>query len=130
MECAIPIWDKEGAKKTSELWNKMKPMTDDIPAKLCSGYRTAFNISWDGYMRFCLLVNEPDIPVVGQKLEICWKKLLEYWESIRWPEECYVCEYKEKCKRCLAHLACFAGGVARLDKTYCQRIKNELIRRE
>lgn len=133
VECAIPIWDEEGAEKTSELWNKMKPMPDDIPAKMCSGYRTAFNISWDGYMRFCLFLNEPDISVVGQSLETCWKELLEYWEGLRWPEECYVCEYKEQCKRCLAHLACFSDGMEQLDIDYCEKISksiNKKIRRK
>lgn len=122
-ECAIPIWDEEGAEKTSELWNKMKSMPDDIPAKMCSGYRTAFNISWDGYMRFCLFLNEPNIVVPGKSLETCWKELLEYWEGIRWPEECYVCEYKAECKRCLAHLACFSGELQKVDDNYCSKIK-------
>lgn len=122
-DCAIPIWDEEGAEKTSELWNKMKPMPDDVPAKMCSGYRIAFNVSWDGYMRFCLLVNEPNISVIGKRLEHCWQELLEYWTGLRWPEECYICEYKAKCKRCLAHLACFSGGLGNIDKAYCEKIK-------
>lgn len=122
-ECAIPIWDEEGAEKTSELWNKIKPMTDDIPAKMCSGYRTAFNISWDGYMRFCLFLNEPNIEVIGKKLNQCWKELLMFCENIGWPEECYYCSYKEKCKRCLAHLACYSGGLTMIDKNYCSKIK-------
>lgn len=125
-ECAIPMWDEEGAEETSKLWNKMKAIPDDIPAKMCSGYRTAFNISWDGYMRFCLLVNEPDIAVIGRQLEKCWKELLIYWENLRWPEECYSCDCKDKCKRCLAHLACFSGGIARIDKTYCQVIRKSI----
>lgn len=125
-ECAIPIWDEEGAENTSKLWNKMKPMTDDVPAKLCSGYRTAFNISWDGYMRFCLLLNAPDISVIGQNLVTCWQKLLEYWEGLRWPKECYVCEYKAECKRCIAHLACLSGDMEQVEIKYCKKIK-ELI---
>lgn len=122
--CAIEIWEKEGAKETSELWNKLPPTKEEKkPAQLCSGYRTAFNICWDGNMRFCLFLNEPHIQVLGKDLEICWRELLDYWESLRWPEDCYGCDYKKKCKRCIAHLACLSGGIGKLDKDYCRKIK-------
>lgn len=121
--CAINMWDKEGAHETSKLWNKMKPMTNDIPATLCSGYRTSFNISWDGNMCFCLHLNEPNINVIDNDLNICWQELQDYLEKLRWPDECYVCDYKDRCKRCLAHLACFSGGLNKLNKEYCKKIK-------
>lgn len=122
-KCAIPIWDESGVQMVSKLWNKMKPMKEDIPAKFCSEYRIAFNICWDGMMRFCLFLNKPDISVVGRNLDSCWKELLKYWESLRWPQECYVCEYKKQCKKCLAHLACLSGGLNSLDTEYCKKIK-------
>lgn len=129
--CAIEMWDEQGAEETSELWNKkLPPMKDDIPAKMCSSYRTAFSICWDGNMRFCLFLNEPNIQTVGRNLEDCWKELLDYWESLRWPDECYVCEYKKQCKRCLAHLACFSGGLNKLDKNYCEKIKKMIDRKK
>lgn len=122
--CAIPIWNEEGASDTSELWNKMKPMADDRkPCELCSSYRMAFNIQWDGNMTFCLFLNEPHLPVVGRNLEKCWRELLEYWEGLRWPEACYRCDYRAKCKRCLAHLACLSGGLHQIDENYCNKIK-------
>lgn len=123
LQCAIHIWDEKNIEQTSKLWNKMKPMVNDIPAKLCSGYRTSFNISWNGYMRFCLLVNEPDISVLNQPLQNCWQQMQDYLEKLRWPEECYDCDYKYKCKRCLAHLACFSGGLNKINKEYCNKIK-------
>lgn len=121
--CAIPMWDETGAEELSKLWNSMKPASEDIPAKLCSGYRTAFNISWDGNMRFCLFVSEPNLSVVGRDLQECWQELLAFWEGLRWPEECYTCDYRSCCRKCLAHLACFSGGLGRLDRTYCEKMK-------
>lgn len=121
--CAIEIWNEEAAEETSELWNKMKPMQEDIPAKLCSGYRTSFDICWDGNMRFCLFLNEPHIQVAGRNVETCWTELLDYWENLRWPEECYSCEYKAQCKRCLAHLACFSGELNKLNQDYCRNAR-------
>lgn len=121
--CAISMWDEAGAEELSALWNSMKPASEDIPAKLCSGYRTAFNISWDGNMQFCLFLNEPNLPVLGRDLKECWRKLLEFWESQRWPEECYLCDYRTRCRKCLAHLACFSGGLGCLNRAYCEKMK-------
>jgi len=122
-KCAIEIWNPEGIEQTSKLWNELPPSNDDIPAKRCSGYHKEFNITWDGNMRFCLFLDEPHISVVNQSLEKCWKELLDYQEKLRWPDECYTCEYKKQCKKCLAHLACFSGGLNKLDKKYCKKIK-------
>lgn len=127
--CAIEIWSEDHADKTSELWNNLPPSDDEIPAKRCSGYRTEFNISWDGNMRFCLFLNEPHISVVGNDISECWRKLLNYWENLRWPQECYTCEYKKQCKRCLAHLACFSGGLQKINETYCEKIKQMIDRK-
>lgn len=122
--CAIPMWDEAGAEELCKLWNGMKPnKDDDIPAQYCSGYRTAFNISWDGNMRFCLFLNEPNLFVVGRDLKECWQELLEFWSGLRWPEKCDTCDHRSRCRRCLAHLACFSGGLGRLNKTYCERMK-------
>ena len=121
--CAISMWDETGAEELSKLWNSMKPASEDIPAKLCSGYRTAFTISWDGNMQFCLFLNEPNLPVLGRDLKECWRKLLEFWESQRWPEECYLCDYRTRCRKCLAHLACFSGGLGCLNRAYCEKMK-------
>lgn len=122
--CAIPMWDEAGAEELCKLWNGMKPNNDDdIPAQRCSGYRTAFNISWDGNMRFCLFLNEPNLSVVGRNLKECWQELLEFWESLRWPKECYTCDYRSRCRRCLAHLACLSGGLGRLNRDYCEKIR-------
>lgn len=122
--CAIPMWDEAGAEELCKLWNGMKPNKDeDIPAQRCSGYRTAFNISWDGNMRFCLFLNEPNLSVVGRDLKECWQELLEFWAGLRWPEECDICDHRSRCRRCLAHLACLSGGLGRLNRDYCERMK-------
>lgn len=127
--CAIELWSGDGANETSKLWNKLQTWDDEIPAKLCSSYRTGFNISWDGDMRFCLFLNEPHIPVVGRNLDECWQELLNYWEGLRWPEECYICDYRKQCRRCLAHLACFGGGLQKIDGTYCEKMKQMIDRK-
>lgn len=124
--CAIPMFEAEGAEKISRLWNGMKPAEDAIPAKLCSDYRKGFCISWDGNMRFCLLLNEPSLSVLGRDLQACWQELLAFWEGLRWPEACYTCDYRSRCKRCLAHLACFSGGLHKLNEVYCERVKQIL----
>lgn len=126
-ECAIPMWGCASASETAELWHKLKPMEDGTaPCTLCSGYRTEFNIRWDGTLGFCLFLDEPKIPVVGESLEACWQILLQYWENLRWPKECETCEERKICRRCLAHLACLSGGLGKINPEYCRQVRKGL----
>lgn len=125
-KCAIDFFSPDCSKEMTELWTKLPPQKDDLPIHKCKGYGTEFNISWNGNMIFCLFVNEPKISVLEHSLEDCWKELLKYCESLRWPEECYICEVKDRCRRCLAHLACLNGGLNKVDKKYCEQVKQML----
>lgn len=120
---ALDLFDPECLSETAKLWESLPPEKEDLPIRKCKGYGTEFNISWNGTMIFCLFVPEPKISVLESSLEECWKQLLAYVETLRWPEECYSCEIKDKCRRCLAHLACLNGGLNKLDKTYCEKVK-------
>lgn len=126
-QCALSVYDLGCAEHTAKLWNEVgNKQVDRKPCEMCSGYRTEFIISWDGDIRFCTLINDPHISVINQDLQECWKQLLDYWESQRWPSDCYTCEVKDKCIRCLAHLACQSGGLNKLDKSYCEKVKKML----
>ena len=99
---------------------------DRKPCEYCSIYRTGYNITWDGYMRFCLFLNEPGIDALEGEFEENWKALQEYSEKIHWPEKCYTCEVKDKCRRCIASLACNNGGIEKIREDFCERVKKFL----
>lgn len=129
-KCAIDFFSPEYSKEMVRLWTKLPSQKNDLPIYNCKGYGTEFNISWNGNMIFCLFVGEPELSVLEHSLEECWKELLEFCEKLRWPKECYICEIRDKCRRCLAHLACLSGGFNKVDKTYCEQVKRMLLKLE
>lgn len=127
-ECALDVWDLGCATETGRIWNDQPLMTEEKkPCAYCSDYRTGFSVTWDGQMRLCLLLNEPQIGIMDQPLEESWKKLLDFCERLRWPDKCYRCEMRFKCRRCVAHLACLNGGIGKVTEDYCHKV-GELIR--
>ena len=83
----------------------------------------SFWVSWDGNMRFCSFMNEPDISVMEHTFSEAWKKLVEYEELLQWPVPCRTCEIRHICRRCIGMLAAFSGSADRVDEGYCKRIR-------
>lgn len=107
-KCALNIYDLGCNDEILREWNEQPVMKKDKkPCEYCSIYRTGYNITWDGYMRFCLFLDEPKIDVLTHDFQENWRRLQEYSESIQWPKQCYVCPVQDKCRKCIASLACY-----------------------
>ena len=99
-------------------------MTDEKkPCEYCKGYRNSFWITWNGKMRFCSFMNEPNISVLYQSFDSAWQELLQYEEALMWPIECQMCEIKDVCYRCVGSLASRSGSVHRVDPVFCEKMK-------
>lgn len=72
------------------------------PATYCKDYRIGYWILWDGMMRFCSFLDEPNIPIRDMKFKDVWEKLLEYEEILDWPTECKQCTSAKICQKCAA----------------------------
>lgn len=122
-ECSLDVYDLGCSEAASREWNERPFMkADKRPCEYCSIYRTGYHITWDGYMRFCLFLNEPKIDVLEKSFEENWKSLQEYSEGIRWPEKCYLCPVQDRCRRCIASLACNNGGIGMVKEEYCHNV--------
>ena len=121
--CALTLEELGWEADASREWNE-KPLmkAGKKPCAYCSNYRTGYHITWDGYMGFCLFLNEPQIDALIGTFEENWQALQTYIEGVRWPEKCYTCPVETKCRRCIAHLACKSGGIGKLDETYCSEV--------
>ena len=105
------FFDLGCSEEASQDWNERPAMKNERkPCEYCSVYRTGYFITWDGYMRFCSFLDKPDIDVLKGTFDKNWKALQEYSQKIRWPEKCYTCPVRDKCRRCIAGLACNNGG--------------------
>ena len=96
---------------------------DDRPCEHCKGFRTSFWITWDGKLRFCSYMNEPDISVRKENFMDAWKKMVDYEEALRWPDACYHCEAFEVCRMCAGSLAARSGSVHKVDDNFCEKFK-------
>ena len=68
------------------------------PATYCKDYRLGYWVVWNGMMRFCSFMDEPNIPVRNLPFKEAWQQLLEYEEALDWPEECKTCEAAKVCQ--------------------------------
>ena len=122
-ECSLSAHDLGCSEEMAKEWNKKSFMQGNRkPCEYCSSYRTGYNITWDGYLRFCLFLNEPKIDALKDAFENNWRALQKYSESVLWPNKCYTCLIQDKCLRCIAHLACMNGGVGKITDEYCQNM--------
>ena len=74
------------------------------PATYCRDYRLGYWVTWNGMMRFCSFMDEPNIPVRDLPFKEAWSQLLDFEEALDWPEECKSCEAAKVCRRCAADL--------------------------
>lgn len=79
------------------------------PATYCKDYRLGYWVVWNGMMRFCSFMDEPNIPVRNLPFKEAWQQLLQYEEELDWPEECKTCQVAKVCQRCAASVAAERG---------------------
>lgn len=79
------------------------------PATYCRDYRLGYWVVWNGMMRFCSFMDEPNIPVRDLPFGEAWRQLLDFEEALDWPEECKTCEAAKVCQRCAASVAAERG---------------------
>lgn len=94
------------------------------PCTYCRDFRLGYWIVWNGYMRFCSFMNGPDISVRSRAFNECWKELVEFQESLEWPQECKECEYQKSCARCAA-LFDIEDGRLKIRNEYCKKRKEQ-----
>lgn len=96
---------------------------DDKPCDYCKGYRSSFWITWDGKMRFCSFMNEPNIDVKATPFAHAWQALVDYEEQLRWPAECQSCDIRDVCRMCAGSLSARSGSVHKTDEAFCEKLR-------
>lgn len=69
---------------------------------LCMAGRGSFWITWDGKLRPCGLVTEPEADVLTDGFTAAWEKIRQMTGQIHLPIECKTCKDKELCRVCAA----------------------------
>lgn len=109
---------KKGRIQSGNEINGHKP-----PLAYCKDYRLGYWIVWNGYLRFCSFLNGPDINVREQSFRRCWKKLIEFEDTLEWPEECGACLIRDNCQKCAASCE-MRQGALHIVEEFCKLQKS------
>ena len=91
----VRVQEKLDEQKKAEIQYRLEKASVNIerkPCTYCKDYRLGYWVTWNGEMRFCSFMNEPNIPVRDQAFLKSWQELIVYEEALEWPEECKTCE--------------------------------------
>lgn len=103
---AVCVKENPYAYKSNQINYRLKKLRyvdpNRKPASYCKDYRIGYWILWDGNMRFCSFMDEPNISMLEYPFSEAWQRLLEYEESLEWPTKCKTCEAAKVCLECAA----------------------------
>lgn len=98
------------------------------PCTYCKDYRLGYWVTWNGDIRFCSFMNEPNYSIKDLPFIDAWKKLISYEEKLDWPEECFECEANIVCFKCIGSLSAMSGSPHLVKKEFCNKIKNYYLK--
>ena len=122
----VRVTEKLEEAEKEQIRRRLKEHPVDItrkPCTYCKDYRLGYWILWDGSMRFCSFMNEPDISIRDRSFREAWQALVQYEEELDWPPECKSCPVSKACFKCAATLATECGSVHRVNDAFCNRVK-------
>lgn len=93
------------------------------PCTYCKDYRLGYWVTWNGDLRFCSFMNEPQIPVREMAFSKAWEELIAYEDALDWPEECRTCKVQKACFKCAGELAAECGNTYSVTEEFCNRVK-------
>ena len=93
------------------------------PCTYCKDYRLGYWVTWNGDMRFCSFMNEPEIPLKDLAFSEAWRQLIRYEEELDWPVECKTCKVQKACMKCAGTLAAECGSPHQVTEEFCDRVK-------
>lgn len=96
------------------------------PCMYCRDYRVGYWVLWNGTMSFCSFINETGLSIRELPFPEAWKRLVELEDALEWPEECHGCTVKNECIKCAATLATECGSLSKVNKEFCDKVKNKV----
>lgn len=95
------------------------------PCTFCKDYRLGYWIVWNGMLRFCSFMDEPNICMRNMTFKDGWLQLLEYEKNLDWPSECKKCEAAKVCFKCAASISAKSNEECFKIRNMCKKMKGE-----
>lgn len=122
----VRVEEKLEEEQRKEIRRRLEKAPVDLsrkPCTYCKDYRLGYWVVWNGDMRFCSFMNEPQIPVKDMPFQKAWEELLRYEEALEWPEECRSCRARSVCFKCAGTLAAECGSPHQVSEEFCSRVR-------
>lgn len=68
----------------------------------CRAGTSSFAINWQGKMRPCIMVTEPEVPAFSQNFTAAWEQIVNKTTQIRLSARCSTCTMRRVCQTCAA----------------------------
>lgn len=92
----------------------------------CMAGQCSFTINWQGKMRPCVVMSEPEISVFEAGFEAAWKYITEETGKILLNAKCSTCRVRHLCRTCAASALLETGSYAGVPDYMCRYAKESL----
>lgn len=92
----------------------------------CMAGQCSFTINWQGKMRPCVVMSEPEISVFEAEFEAAWKYITEETWKILLNAKCSTCRVRHLCRTCAASALLETGSYAGVPNYMCRYAKESL----
>ena len=92
----------------------------------CRAGRSSFMINWQGMMRSCVMLSDPEEPVFDIGFAKAWERITERFGKVRLSAECSACTMREVCQTCAACAVLETGSFDRTPEYMCRYTKETL----
>ena len=133
-------WKREELKRQEELARRMEDagQRETEPVKtpysngfFCQAGSCSFAVNWQGFLRPCVTMEEPSIPVFETGFDAAWRQLTKEVSAITFCGGCAICSLRPVCKICAASARLETGaydGVPEYLCRYAQAYRQLLFR--
>ena len=92
----------------------------------CMAGQCSFTINWQGKMRPCVVMSEPEVSVFEAGIEAAWKYITEETGKILLNAKCSTCRVRHLCRTCAASALLETGSYAGVPDYMCRYAKESL----
>ena len=92
----------------------------------CMAGQCSFTINWQGKMRPCVVMSEPEVSVFEAGFEAAWKYIAEETWKILLNAKCSTCRVRHLCRTCAASALLETGSYAGVPDYMCRYVKESL----
>lgn len=103
------------------------PVGEKVPSPVkCRAGRSSYVINWQGKMRPCVMLTNPETDVFQRGFSAAWKEITDEVSKIRLNDRCSACTMREVCQTCAACAFLETGAFDGVPEYMCRYTKETL----